>query len=201
MKIIFFGDSITDSNRNRAEANELGDGYVKFAANKIKLLYPEKDLTILNCGVSGDRTADLLARVEKDVVSEKPDVVVMLAGINDVWRRFDAGLITTKEEFSANYRKLVETIEGGGAKLILIEPFLLNVSARRPFRPYVSEFAAAVREIAGGRIPLIPMDEIFKGLSQDIAPAQFAADGIHPTHRGSRYIADQVVKELKKIIR
>ena len=72
MKIIFFGDSITDSNRNRAEVNDLGDGYVKFAANKIKLLYPEKDLTILNCGVSGDRTADLLARVEKDCFPKSP---------------------------------------------------------------------------------------------------------------------------------
>lgn len=201
MKIVFFGDSITDSNRDRSDASDLGCGYVKFAANKIKLLYPEVDLTILNKGVSGDRTVDLLARVDRDVVQERPDVVVMLIGINDVWRRFDAGLITTKEEFSANYQKLVETIEGAGAKLILIEPFLLDVSARRPFRPYVSEFAAAVREIAGGRIPVIPMDEIFKGLSQDIAPAQFAADGIHPTHRGSRYIADRVVKELKKLIR
>lgn len=200
MKIIFFGDSITESNRNRAEATDLGDGYVKFAANKVKLLYPEKELTILNRGVSGDRTTELLARVEQDVVQEKPDVVVMLAGINDVWRRFDAGLITTKDEFAANYQKLVDAIEGAGAKLILIEPFLLNVSARRPFRPYVSEFAAEVRKIAGGRIPLIPMDEIFKGLSQDIPPAQFAADGIHPTHRGSRYIADRVVKELKKMI-
>ncbi len=200
MKILFFGDSITDSNRNRSDDNDLGDGYVKFAAKKIKLLYPEKQLEILNRGISGDRTAELLLRVEKDVVQEKPDVVVILVGINDIWRRFDGGEITTKEQFTENYKKILEAIKVIGAKIILIEPFLLNVAERRNFRPYVDEFVKAVGEIADGN-PVIHMDEIFGGLSTDIAPRQFAEDGIHPTHRGSRYIADRVVKELQKILK
>ena len=34
--------------------------------------------------------------------------------------------------------------------------------------------------------------------TQDIDPAQFSTDGVHPTHRGCRYIADLLIKELKK---
>lgn len=200
MKIIFFGDSVTDADRDRGNPSDLGNGYVLFAANKLRLLYPEKELTVLNRGIGGDRTTDLLARVERDVAAEQPDAVVMLIGINDIWRRFDAGEITTEAQFRENYQKLVEIIRGTGAKLILIQPFVLDVIGRQNFRPYVDAFNKIIREIANGEIPLVPMDEIFRGLSQDIAPDKFAADGIHPTHRGCRYIANLAVKELKKII-
>lgn len=200
MKIVFFGDSITDADRDRDDPDDLGKGFVLFAANKLRLLYPDKEIKILNRGVGGDRTADLLARIDKDVVNEKPDAVVMLIGINDVWRRFDAGEITTEEQFRDNYRTLVNTVVSTGAKLILIQPFVLDVSSKQNFRPYVDAFNKIIREIAGGEIPLVPMDEIFRGLSQDIPPEKFAADGVHPTHRGCRYIANLAVKELKKLI-
>ncbi|MDE6412009.1 MAG: GDSL family lipase [Clostridia bacterium] len=200
MKIIFFGDSITDAERDRENPNDLGKGFVLFAANKLRLLYPEKELLILNKGIGGERTTELLQRIEKDVVAEKPDLVVLLAGINDVWRRMDGGEVTTEEQFRTNYKKLVETIQGTGAKLILIESFLLDVASKKNFRPYVDAFNKIIREIADGKIPLIPMDEIFRGLTQDISPEKFAADGVHPTHRGCRYIANLAVKEIKKFV-
>lgn len=200
MKIIFFGDSITDAGRDRENPNDLGHGFVLFAANKLRLLFPEKELQILNKGIGGDRTAELLKRIEKDVVAEKPDLVVLLVGINDVWRRMDGGDVTTEEQFRANYKKLAETIQNTGAKLILIESFLLDVASKRNFRPYVDAFNKIIREIADGKIPLVPMDEIFRGLSQDISPDKFAADGVHPTHRGCRYVANLTVKEIKKFI-
>ena len=142
----------------------------------------------------------MLERVERDVVAEQPDIVVMLIGINDVWRRFDAGEIVTEEQFRENYEKLVKTIKDTGAKLVLIQPFVLDVGDKRDFRPYVDAFNRIIREIANGEIPLVPMNEIFRGLTQDIAPEKFAADGVHPTHRGCRYIANLAVKELKKIV-
>lgn len=200
MKIIFFGDSITDADRDRNNPNDLGNGFVLFAANKLRLLYPDKDFHVLNRGIGGNRTCDLLARIQQDVVAEKPDIVVMLVGINDVWHRFNAGIVTTEKQFRENYTKLVHTIQDTGANLILIEPYLLDVADKQNFRPYLNAFIKIIREIAGGTIPLVPMDEIFCGLSQDIAPEKFAADGVHPTHRGCRYIANLAVKELKKLL-
>lgn len=199
MKIIFFGDSITDAGRDKDNPKDLGNGFVLFAANKLRLLYPEKNLEIINRGVSGDRTRELLDRIEKDVVAEKPDVVVMLIGINDIGRRF-MGEVTTEEQFRANYIELIEKIEATGAKLILIEPFVLDIPECKAFRPFVNSFDAVVREVAGGKYPVIPMDEIFRGLAPNVPPAQFAGDGVHPTHRGCRYIANLAVKELEKLI-
>ena len=201
MKILFFGDSITESGRNLLDENDLGVGYVKIAAGKLHLLYPDADLTIVNRGVGGNKTADLLARAEEDVVAEKPDVVFLQVGVNDVWCRFSSGKVIPPETFRANYTAIVEKIAATGAKIYCILPFVLNMGDKQRFRPYLDAFNAIIREIAAEhKLPVIPLDEIFTGLTQDIDPAQFTTDGVHPTHRGCRYIADLVIKELKKVI-
>ena len=86
MKIVFFGDSIIEANRNAADPASLGDGYVSILHEKLKNLYEDVAFECLNRGVGGNSVSDLAARVQADVVAEKPDIVVLLAGINDVWR-------------------------------------------------------------------------------------------------------------------
>ena len=202
MKIVFFGDSITESNRNLSDPSDLGAGFVKIAAGKLRLLYPDAEIEILNRGVGGDRTAELLQRVEKDVVDEHPDVVVLAIGVNDVWHRFVVPeREVSLEQFTGNYNRLVEIIKGTGAKLLLLQPFVLNMEDKPRLRPYLHRFNEAISEIAAReQLTLIPLDEIFTGLTQDIKPEQFSVDGVHPTHRGCRYIADLVIKELKKYL-
>ena len=201
MKIVFFGDSITESGRNFSDSADLGAGYVKIAAGKLRLLYPDADFEIINRGVSGDRTLELLERIEGDVLAEKPDFVVLQVGVNDVWCRFTSGEVVSPEEFCENYETLVSKIQATGAKLVLVQPFVLNVQDKQRFRPYMDAFNAIIHRIAEkNKLPIIPLDEIFTGITQDIPPMQFAADGVHPTHRGCRYIADLVIKELQKHI-
>ena len=201
VKIVFFGDSITESGRNLLDPEDLGVGYVKIAAGKLRLLYPDTNFKFVNRGVGGERTAELLKRVKKDVVDENPDYVVLEVGINDVWCRFSRGEEVTPEAFRANYLSLVDTILATGAKLFLIQPYALKMGDKQRFRPFLSRFNEAIREIAQEKdIALVPVDEIFMGVTQDIDPAQFATDGVHPTHRGCRYIADLLIKELKRCL-
>ena len=201
VKIVFFGDSITESGRNLLDPEDLGVGYVKIAAGKLRLLYPDTNFKFVNRGVGGERTAELLKRVKKDVVDENPDYVVLEVGINDVWCRFSRGEEVTPEAFRANYLSLVDTILATGAKLFLIQPYALKMGDKQRFRPFLSRFNEAIREIAQEKdIALVPVDEIFMGVTQDIDPAQFATDGVRPTPRGCRYIADLLIKELKKCL-
>ena len=200
-KIVFFGDSITESGRNHMDENDLGVGYVKIAAGKLRLLYPDTRFCFVNRGNGGERTAELVARVEKDVVAEKPDYVVLEVGINDVWCRFSRGEEVTPEAFRANYEKLTDAILATGAKLYLIQPYALKMGDKQRFRPFLNRFNDIIRGIAREKnLTLIPVDEIFTGVTQDIDPAQFSTDGVHPTHRGCRYIADLLIKELKKCL-
>lgn len=201
VKIVFFGDSITASNRNLLDPEDLGVGYVKIASGKLRLLYPDTDFRFVNRGVNGERTAELLQRVKRDVIDENPDYVVMEVGINDVWCRFSRGEEVTPETFRANYLSLVEQILGTGARLFLIQPYALRMEDKQRFRPFLNRFNDIIREIAREKdVVLVPVDEIFMGVTQDIDPAQFSTDGVHPTHRGCRYIADLLIKELKKCL-
>ena len=201
VKIVFFGDSITESGRNHMDEGDLGVGYVKIAAGKLRLLYPDTNFCFLNRGCGGETTADLLKRVEKDVVAEKPDYVVLEVGVNDVWRRFSRGEEVTPEAFRANYEQLTDAIAATGAKIFLIQPYALKMGDKQRFRPFLNRFNDIIRDIAKTKgLTLIPVDEIFTGVTQDIDPAQFSTDGVHPTHRGCRYIADLLIKELKKCL-
>ncbi len=202
MKIVFFGDSITESGRNALDPRDLGAGYVKIAAGKLRLLYPDTAIEYVNKGIGGNRTQNLLERVQQDVVEESPDIVVLQAGINDVWYRFTVGEEVTPERFRANYEGIVSAIKGTGAKLLILQPYVLHVGDKFRFRPYLNQFNEIIREIAQREADaLIPLDEIFTGVTQDIKPEKFASDGVHPTHRGCRYIADLLIKELKKYIK
>ena len=196
MKIVFFGDSVTEANRDRNNPNDLGSGFVKFAEGKLRLLYPETRIEVLNRGVGGEGVVQLNARVQTDVVEEKPDAIVLGVGVNDVWWR-DTG----EDDFRREYSALLSTLINTGATLVLLQPFVLPVDDKGRLRPRLNTFNKIIGEIAKENgVTLIPMDEIFRGATQDIHPTQFTVDGIHPTHRGHRYLADFVVKELKKSI-
>src|SRR5579863_10245194 len=44
------------------------------------------DWAVLNRGVNGQRSDEILSRFERDVVSQKPAVVIVLAGVNDIYQ-------------------------------------------------------------------------------------------------------------------
>ncbi|MBE5749864.1 MAG: hypothetical protein E7346_03235 [Clostridiales bacterium] len=66
MKLLFFGDSITDMGRNReSDCVFCGNGYVFYAAGDIKREDPSVE--IINRGISGNRIVDIYARIKSDV--------------------------------------------------------------------------------------------------------------------------------------
>ena len=200
MKVVFFGDSITEGNRDRNDPASLGNQYVDLFYNKLRNLYEQISFTVLNRGVTGDRIGDLAKRLEDDVLSEKPDVVVILAGINDVVRdspgeKFDAAA------FGAEYEKVLRRIKACGAKLIVVEPFLFGVPDKKRFRRDFDAELAQIRTLAlqyGDAH--VALDEIFAGVSQNAGIAAYSPDGVHPTHRASRLIADNIIKKMAAFI-
>ena len=196
MKIIFLGDSITEGGRDRSDPASLGSEYVDLFYNKLRNLYENTTFTVLNRGVSGDRIADMAARLDTDVLSEKPDAVILLAGVNDVVRepsgeKFDA------DAFAAVYEDILKRIKESGARLIVAEPFLFAVPDKKRFR---RDFDAALKKIRTLALEYadahVALDEIFAGVSQNAGIAAYSPDGVHPTHRAERLIADNVIKKL-----
>lgn len=197
---LFQGDSITDANRNRADGASLGSGYALMASGLYGARNPACAVKFLNRGISGDRVKNLEARWTEECLALKPDVLSILIGINDVWRRYDAKDPTSAEIFETGYRRLLERVRRETkATVLLLEPFLLHVSAEREtWREDLDPKRAAVRKMAREFDTLfIPLDELFTEAAKGSGAAFWAADGVHPTPAGHALIAQAVLENLE----
>lgn len=185
MKAVFIGDSVTDCGRVE-DPEHLGQGYVRLLAQK------HLDLTVVNTGTGGHRVPDLEGRVQPDVVDHAPQLVSIMIGVNDMWRRYDADDPTSTKDYEAGYRRLLADVTGLGAQLVLMEPFLLPVrSEQLAWREDLDAKIAVVHRLAAdhGAI-LVHADRDLNALATTIGAAELAEDGIHPTPRGHEAIAD-----------
>ena len=193
--ILFFGDSITDAGRNRdAKAGEpagWGVGYVYQIAAALGAQDPADELIFTNKGVSGNRVYDLEKRLQSDVLDEEPDIVSILIGINDVWRRYDSDTVSELDPFAAAYKRILKKIADDGARLVLMEPFLLPVpDDRRAWREDLNPKIEVVRDLAREfEAILVPLDGVFAAASAKREPAFWAHDGVHPSPAGHALIA------------
>ncbi|NOU74915.1 GDSL family lipase [Paenibacillus sp. LMG 31458] len=197
--VLFQGDSITDAGRVRENPADMGKGYALMTAALFGSTYPEQQVTFLNRGISGNRVKDLQSRWEQDCTSLQPSWVSIYIGINDCWRRYDRNEPTSVEQFEEGYRELlVRTKEELGAKLIMIEPFVLPVPEdRKLWREDLDPKINVVRELARefGAL-LVPLDGIFAQASM-LAPSSFwAPDGVHPSSAGHALIAKAWLKAV-----
>jgi lysophospholipase L1-like esterase len=194
--ILFQGDSVTDCQRIREDENSLGEGYPAKIAGLWNILYPESGLRFVNRGVSGDRTADLLKRYQNDFAAVKPDLVSILIGINDTWRRYDSNDPTSAEKFEQNYRDLLERLKRDlpAAAIVIIEPFLLDSDpAKRLWREDLDPKIQIVRNLAREFADIfIPMDGLFASYAAGgTKDTDMSADGVHPTPQGHSIIAKE----------
>ena len=159
-----------------------------------KLRYPDVQLTILNRGVSGNTVRDLAARWEHDVVGEHPDWVSIKIGINDVWRCFQPGRAAegvplVEYEFTLR-RLLTRTQQATRARLILMQPYLIEPDGTDPMRRQMDVYGAAVSRLAHefGAV-LVPTQSAWDAALAHTLPSQWAEDRIHPTAPGHSVIA------------
>lgn len=210
--ILFQGDSITDAGRTYVsdclgEGSRglscfagLGNGYPLMVAQYLDNFFNDKNIKVLNRGISGDRTTELLARWDKDCIDLKPDYLSILIGINDTWRRYDSNNPMTTEQYEKNYRLLLDrAINEIGCEIIMLEPFLQPVDpAKSNWRKEdLSEKIAVVRELAiEYKATFIPLDGILFAAAKDSSPQELTSDGVHPKVLGHSVIARAWLKAM-----
>ena len=213
MRILFYGDSITDAGRNRDAAintvSALGNGYVRVIADRLIGRNPEK-YEIINRGISGNRVVDLYSRIKIDAWNLKPDIISILIGINDIWHEITRENGVELERFETIYRiMLQDTIKAlPDVKLILCEPFVLEGSATQnteevPNRyerfSTVYQYAEVVKKLAEEfNIPFIPLQAKFTQAAQKTKAEYYLLDGVHPHVAGATLIADEWVNAFEK---
>ena len=194
-RILFQGDSITDAGRRDDGGKQpLGQGYVAQIAGLFAARQPALGIEILNRGVAGDRTAELLARWQEDCLALRPQVLSIKIGVNDVWRKIDSWNGQTHIDlpgYRQNLSKLCEQARNAGVReLVLVTPTSIEAANDGPLNTLLGEYAAWVKEYAqtigahfvDARTPLLATR-----VSQPGIP--WTPDGCHPSTAGHALIA------------
>lgn len=190
MKILFQGDSITDADRDRSDIHNLGRGYPKYAAEYIKKALPDKNFEFVNLGVGGDKTENLVERLQPDFINIQPDFISIMIGVNDTWHHAAKRDWIPADVFENNYRTVLEAIKTKtDAKIMIIEPFLIPVPDKEFFRVNLDPNIQIIRKLAREYADIyLPTDGLLAFAFIGDEPTSFAADGVHPTAKGADFI-------------
>jgi lysophospholipase L1-like esterase len=118
-KVIFFGDSITQMGAGPG-------GYIRLMEDLIKADNQVDDFELVGAGISGNKVTDLFLRLEKDVLSKQPDIVVIYVGINDVWHKRLAGTGTDYVKFAEFYDVIVKKLQAAKIKVLVCTPSVIG---------------------------------------------------------------------------
>lgn len=199
--ILFLGDSITDVKFNRKQNRKIGgkDIYALQVTRALKKKH--KGLNFFYKGIASNRSYHVYDRLTKDCISLKPDVIVMLIGVNDAWENYVPEqyppLVRPLEPHMKEiYRRIKSELPN--TKLITLLPFLIDAMPEKaPFHKVLDEFRLKLREYATGNADeIIDMQEVYYDAQKTTDPKLLAHDGVHPTNLGHSIMADAVLKVL-----
>jgi len=95
---------------------------------------------IINSGLNGNKSADMLARLQSDVLSHQPDVCVFMPLTNDANNNVGLGV------FSANVTSIIGQMVSAGIKVVVISPPIYRGGAANygKFDSYLKELERIV---------------------------------------------------------
>ncbi len=198
-KVIFFGDSIT-------QMGVEPDGYV----TKLRALLQEQGVTgydLVGSGVSGNKIYDLYFRMEKDVISQHPDIVVIFIGVNDVWHKVSFGTGTDADKFESFYRGIIQRLEEEKIKVMLVTPLSIGEKkdCTNPQDGDLNKYCAIVRSIGADlHLPVCDLRSFFNTYEAAHNPENLdrgilTLDGVHLNPTGSAEVARKIWEVLKTL--
>ena len=201
-KVLFIGDSITDVKFNFRFAYKFGGRKIYALQLKNKLKKYSKNIKVDIKGIASNRTYHVYDRLTKDCINLKPDVIIMLIGVNDAWENYGPEnypplLRPMEPHIREIYRRI--KMELPDTQVLFLMPFLIDsVEEKLPFHKMLDEFRQVLKGIAlENGAAVVDLQEVFYDAQKTIAPKKLAVDGIHPTNLGHKVIADAIEKKFE----
>lgn len=201
-RILFIGDSITDVKFNSRFRFKFRVKNIYATQLKKKFRKYSKKINVDIKGIASNRTYHVYDRLTKDCINLKPDVVIMLIGVNDAWENYGPDnypplLRPMEPHIREIFRRL--RAELPDAQILYIMPFLIDaVEEKFPFHKILDEYRELLKTVAlehGATV--IDMQKIFNEAQKTTAPKDLAVDGIHPTNLGHSIMAEAIEKLIE----
>ena len=187
-KIAFMGDSITAAGKRKG-------GYCQLVLSALQ----DQGIkaTPVFAGISGHKSNQMLARLEKDVLKHKPNWMTLSCGVNDVWhgkRGVDL------ESYKKNITAIVDKAQAAGVKVMLLTSTMIKEDQSNKQNQTLAGYNAFLKDLAKEK------NCLFADLNQDMQDAlkkfpkdakkgkQLTRDGVHMNALGNIMMARGVAK-------
>ena len=197
-KILFFGDSIT-----YGEYDGVFGGYADLLKRYAHTRYVNentKEVSVFNLGIPSETTRELVNRIESEIkarISQEKSSVFLFYGANDLARKNNQYQIPL-EEYVSNIEKAVKIAKKFNSEVFLISILPISekinevisgsgkIRSNADIVAYNAELKILAKKLGAVYVDLYDLFEDKKGLISE--------DGLHPTGKGYRLIAD-ILKE------
>lgn len=197
-KVIFFGDSITQMGVDKG-------GYIDLIKQDLVSKGLADKYDIIGAGIGGNKIYDLYLRIEKDVLDQHPDVVVIWVGVNDVWHKASHGTGTDYDKFGKFYEAVVKKLQANGIQVIVTTPAAIGErndysntqdGDLNMYSNWIKKYAAE------NKLGLVDLRKTFHDYSLANNPKNdesgiLTTDRVHLNAKGNEFVAEQMWNAIK----
>jgi lysophospholipase L1-like esterase len=151
--------------------------------------------TPVPAGVSGNTSKDMLGRLQKSVLDEKPDWMTLSCGVNDVWHGLTG---CDLETYKKNITSIVDQAQQANIRVVLLTATMIQESDN-PLNQKLAAYNDFLRGLAQERkLPLADLNEAeraaLKAIPADAPYKHLTVDGVHMNPHGNQMMALGVLK-------
>ena len=196
LKVILFVDSITQMGVNPS-------GYITKMKEALEKQGIKDNYQLIGAGIGGNKVYDLYLRLEDDVLYQKPDVVVIYVGVNDVWHKA-WGTGTDADKFEKFYIALIKKMQSNNIRVICATPACIG--ERTDFSNQLdgdlNRYSQIIREIAAKfdcKLVDLRKETLaynLKNNPQNNEQGILTTDRVHLNEAGNQFVADLMLKAI-----
>jgi lysophospholipase L1-like esterase len=197
IRVVFFGDSITQQGAQPG-------GYIVKMKEALEKTGRGSDFDLIGAGIGGNKVYDLYLRMDDDVLSQKPDVVVIWIGVNDVWHKASAGTGTDPDKFEKFYVAIINKLLDRHIKVFLCTPAVIG--EKTDFTNMqdgdLNAYSQTIRSLAQKfHCGLVDFRELFHNYELKNNPTNkesgiLTRDRVHLNEAGNQLVADKMWEAL-----
>ncbi|TBW34599.1 SGNH/GDSL hydrolase family protein [Siculibacillus lacustris] len=170
LKIVAFGSSSTFG----LGATDPSRTYPSRLQAELQTLYPKSAITVVNKGVNGNETRDEMLRFDRDVMAEKPDLVIWQVGTNTLLNRHDMWPVFL------DVREGVRRVRTVGGEVVLMNPqYSPRVLERPDYSAMIDLVAVAGNELRVGLFDRFALMKSWAEVEHMPFSTFVTADGLH----------------------
>jgi lysophospholipase L1-like esterase len=188
-KVAFLGDSITQQGKSSPS------GYVNLVSSALESHGVKVE--VIGAGISGHKSNQMLERLERDVLSKKPQWMTLSCGVNDVWHG-EKGV--SLDDYRKNITSIVDKAQAAGIKVVILTSTMIGEDPSNPNNQKLAPYNDFLRSLAKEKKCLLA--DLNAEMQQAVAKANspgknvLTSDGVHMAFPGNMMMATGILKGL-----